>query len=86
MPFCRSSAFMLRAFDKHEVMIAIAMMPAFLQSFAKLLPLYYVNEALRAAMIFVDNTATLHNTGVTAIFAAVAFTAGTFKTRWDEGT
>ena len=27
MPFCRSSAFMLSAFDRHEVMIAIAMMP-----------------------------------------------------------
>ena len=64
----------------------VEMMPAFLQSFAKLLPLYYVNEALRAAMIFVDNAATLQNAGVTAVFAAVAFTAGTFKTRWDEGT
>jgi ABC-2 type transport system permease protein len=64
----------------------VEMMPAFLQSFAKLLPLFYVNEALRASMIFVDNPATLHNTGVTAIFAAVVFVAGTFKTRWDEGT
>jgi ABC-2 type transport system permease protein len=64
----------------------VEMMPAFLQSFAKLLPLYYVNEALRASMIFVDNPATLRNTGVTAIFAAVVFVAGTFKTRWDEGT
>ena len=27
MPFCRSSAFMLSAFDRHEVMIAMAMMP-----------------------------------------------------------
>src|SRR5207344_3443650 len=27
MPFCRSSAFMLSAFPRHEVMIAIAMMP-----------------------------------------------------------
>jgi len=64
----------------------VEMMPAFLQAFAKLLPLYYVNEALRAAMIFVDAAATLHNTVVTAVFAAVVFVAGTFKTRWDEGT
>ena len=27
IPFWRSSAFMLSAFDRHEVMIAIAMMP-----------------------------------------------------------
>ena len=64
----------------------VEMMPAFLQTFAKLLPLYYVNEALRAAMIFVDDTATLRAVGVTAAFAAVVFVAGTFKTRWDEST
>ena len=64
----------------------VEMMPAFLQAFAKLLPLYYVNEALRAAMIFSDHGATLQNAGVTTAFAAVAFAAGTFRTRWDEGT
>jgi ABC-2 type transport system permease protein len=64
----------------------VEMMPAFLQTFAKLLPLYYVNEALRATMIFVDDAATLRAVGVTAAFAAVVFVAGTFKTRWDEST
>ena len=39
----------------------VEMMPAFLQTFAKVLPLYYVNEALRAAMIFVDDAATLRD-------------------------
>ena len=63
----------------------VEMMPAFLQAFAKVLPLYYVNEALRAAMIFADAPATLRNAGVTAVFAAVVFAAGTFRTRWDEG-
>ena len=61
----------------------VEMMPAFLQSFARLLPLYYVNEALRAAMIFADDPATLRMAGVAAAFAAVVFVAGTFKTRWD---
>jgi len=61
----------------------VEMMPAFLQSFAKLLPLYYVNEALRAAMIFADGPATLRLTGVAAGFAAIVFLAGTLKTRWD---
>ena len=64
----------------------VEMMPAFLQTFAKLLPLYYVNEALRATMIFVDDAATLRAVGVTAVFAAVVFVADTFKTRWDEST
>ena len=64
----------------------VEMMPAFLQTFAKLLPLYYVNEALRATMIFVDDAATLRAVGVTAAFVAVVFVAGTFKTRWDEST
>ena len=64
----------------------VEMMPAFLQTFAKLLPLYYVNEALRAAMIFVDDAATLRSVGVISAFAAVVFVAGAFRTRWDEGT
>jgi ABC-2 type transport system permease protein len=64
----------------------VEMMPGFLQAFAKLLPLYYINEALRAAMIFADDAATLRSFGVTAAFAAVVFVAGTFRTRWDEGT
>jgi ABC-2 type transport system permease protein len=64
----------------------VEMMPAFLQAFARLLPLYYVNEALRATMIFVDDAATLHAVGVIAAFAAVVFVAGTFRTRWDENS
>jgi len=64
----------------------VEMMPAFLQSFARLLPLYYVNEALRASMIFVDDPATLRMAGVAAVFAAIVFVAGTFKTRWDGET
>ncbi len=61
----------------------VEVMPAFLQSFARLLPLYYVNEALRAAMIFADDPATLRMAGIAAGFAAIVFVAGTFKTRWD---
>jgi hypothetical protein len=44
-----------------------------------------VNEALRGAMIFADDPAALRSVGVTAAFAAIAFTAGAFRTRWDEG-
>jgi len=62
----------------------VEMMPAFLQAFAKVLPLYYVNEALRAAMVFADGPATLRAAGVTAAFAAIVFGAGILKTRWSE--
>ncbi|HUV64299.1 MAG TPA: ABC transporter permease, partial [Sedimentisphaerales bacterium] len=33
----------------------VEMMPGFLQKFSRILPLYYVNEGLRASMIFMDN-------------------------------
>lgn len=62
----------------------VEMMPAFLQGVAKLLPLYFVNEALRSAMIFVDDPATLRSVGIAAVFAAIAFAAGAFRTRWDD--
>ncbi len=65
----------------------VEMMPGFLQAFAKVLPLYYVNEALRAAMIFADGTGALRSVGIIAAFAVAAFVAGTRKTRWggEEG-
>jgi ABC-2 type transport system permease protein len=62
----------------------VEMMPAFLQTFARFLPLYYVNEALRAAMIFVDSASTLRSAGILGAFAAGAFVAGTILTRWGE--
>jgi len=37
----------------------VEMMPGFLQQFSRILPLYYVNEGLRASMIFVDNMVAL---------------------------
>ena len=37
----------------------LEMMPGFLQTIARILPLYYVNEGLRASMVSVDNTAAL---------------------------
>jgi ABC-2 type transport system permease protein len=64
----------------------VEMMPGFLQTFAKLLPLYYVNEALRSSMVFVDDAATLRSVGVISAFAAVVFVVGAFRTRWDDGT
>jgi ABC-2 type transport system permease protein len=62
----------------------IEMMPGFLQTFARLLPLYYVNEGLRAAMIFRDNQAALRYAAIIGIFAAAVFALGIMVTKWEE--
>ena len=63
----------------------IEMMPGFLQTFARLLPLYYVNEGLRASMVFVDNMAALRYSAIIGVFAAVVFILGVITTKWEEG-
>jgi ABC-2 type transport system permease protein len=63
----------------------IEMMPGFLQRIARILPLYYVNEGLRASMVSVDNTAALRDAAMIGVFAAVVFVLGISTTRWEEG-
>jgi ABC-2 type transport system permease protein len=62
----------------------IEMMPGFLQRIARILPLYYVNEGLRASMVSVDNTAALRDAAMIGVFAAVVFVLGISTTRWEE--
>ena len=59
-------------------------MPGFLQSVAQVLPLYYVNEGLRNAMIHSDLDKTLFFTGFVVAFAFIFFIAGVFLTKWKE--
>ena len=59
-------------------------MPGFLQTIAQFLPLYYVNEGLRNAMIYADLEKTLYFTGFIALFAIIFFVAGVFLTKWKE--
>jgi len=54
----------------------VEMMPEFLQTFAKVLPLYYVNEGLRASMVSVDHMAALRYAAAIGVFAAVVFILG----------
>ena len=63
----------------------IEMMPGFLQRIARILPLYYVNEGLRASMVSVDNTAALRYAATIGVFAAVVFVVGISTTKWEEG-
>jgi len=64
----------------------IEMMPSFLQTFAKTLPLYYVNEGLRASMVFHDNMTALTYSAIIGTFAAMVFILGIMATRWEEST
>lgn len=63
----------------------IELMPGFLQKFARTLPLFYVNEGLRASMVFQDNMAALRSSAIIGAFAAVVFILGIIATKWEEG-
>jgi ABC-2 type transport system permease protein len=63
----------------------LEMMPGFLQTIARGLPLYYVNEGLRASMVVVDNMAALRYCAVIGVFAIGVFVLGINTTKWDEG-
>lgn len=62
----------------------IELMPGFLQKIAKTLPLFYVNEGLRAAMVFEDSMAALRCSAIIGAFAAVVFILGIIATKWEE--
>jgi ABC-2 type transport system permease protein len=62
----------------------LELMPSFLQTIARILPLYYVNEGLRASMVSVDNMAALHYSAMIGVFATVVFVLGINATKWDE--
>jgi ABC-2 type transport system permease protein len=63
----------------------VEMMPDFLQKFSRILPLYYVNEGLRASMIFTDNAIALRCAVIIGIFAAIVFVLGVMTTKWEDG-
>jgi ABC-2 type transport system permease protein len=63
----------------------LELMPGFLQTIARILPLYYVNEGLRAAMVSVDHTAALRCAAMIGVFAIVVFVLGINTTKWEEG-
>ncbi len=63
----------------------LEMMPGFLQTFARMLPLYYVNEGLRASMVFGDNATALRYSAILGVFATVSFVLGILTTQWEEG-
>jgi len=63
----------------------LEMMPGFLQKFARILPLYYLNEGLRASMVFVNHMTALRYSAIIGVFAAVVFVLGIMATKWENG-
>jgi ABC-2 type transport system permease protein len=59
-------------------------MPSFLQAFARLLPLTYVNEAFRAAMVTANEAAFLFNGLAVVALALLAMGAGSLLVDWKE--
>jgi len=59
-------------------------MPEFLQAVAQVLPLYYVNEGLRNAMIYANLDKTLYFSAFVIVFAVVFFIIGVLLTKWKE--
>jgi len=57
-------------------------MPSFLQSLARVLPLTYLNEGLRATMVLGNEGTALTYLGVTLAFAAVFFVVGARGLSW----
>ena len=62
----------------------LAMMPSFLQNVAQILPLYYVNEALRNSMIYMNQSLAITNAVIVLIFAVIFFVVGVVLTKWRE--
>ena len=63
---------------------AVDAMPSIIQVIAHALPLFYVNEGLRNAMIYMNQTEALINAGIVLIFATIFFIAGVLLTKWKE--
>ena len=62
----------------------LAQMPSFLQTVAQLLPLYYVNEALRNSMIYMNQSLAITNAAIVLVFAVIFFAVGVLLTKWRE--
>jgi ABC-2 type transport system permease protein len=79
-----ANAFMFPMMFLSGTFFPVEMMPGFLQKVARVLPLYYVNEGLRASMVSGDNMAAMRYAAVIAVFAAAVFVLGMMTTRLSD--
>lgn len=64
--------------------IWLCQMPPFLQTIAQVLPLTYVNEGLRAAMIFGQTQQAIINTALVTVLGIAFIVVGSLITKWEE--
>lgn len=62
----------------------VEFMPSYLQAVAKVLPLTYLSEGLRAAMIYKYPEGIYTNMAIIAVLAAALIVLGSILTRWKE--
>ena len=62
----------------------LSQMPLFLQSIAQVLPLTYVNEGLRASMIFGQSQTVIFNTAIITVLGLACIAIGSWITKWEE--
>jgi ABC-2 type transport system permease protein len=62
----------------------LSTMPQFLQTIAQVLPLTYVSEGLRAAMIFGQTQQAILNTAIISALGLVSILVGSWITKWEE--
>jgi ABC-2 type transport system permease protein len=62
----------------------LSQMPQFLQAIATVLPLTYVNEGLRAAMIFGQSQQAIFNTALITALGLASIAVGSAITKWEE--
>jgi ABC-2 type transport system permease protein len=62
----------------------LSQMPQFLQTIARVLPLTYVSEGLRAAMIFGQTQQAIFNTALISVLGIASIIVGSLITKWEE--
>jgi len=62
----------------------LSQMPQFLQTIARVLPLTYVSEGLRAAMIFGQTQQAIINTALITALGIASIVVGSLITKWEE--
>jgi ABC-2 type transport system permease protein len=64
--------------------IPLSQMPLFLQTIAQVLPLTYVNDGLRASMIFGQPQTAIFNTAIITVLGLACIAIGSWITKWEE--
>ena len=66
------------------IFFPLEMMPSYLQTIGKVMPLYYLAEGLRDAMIYVDMTAALLNASIIFVLGVVIVAIGSVVSAWTD--